>query len=379
MSSARLDRLERDLRAARTSYDRVTASADAWQQNQHRLAATRGRRNRWWLGTAAALVAVALVGGAATLSGRGPASGPPAGGGDDPFSTQYLLGEPVELERVTIDGEPTVHEAALSDMTGQGPNLCDRFVSASSEAGGCTTRESTADDPKVAFDWLSGTEGGGDIRGVLAGVDSRAAAVRIWMSNGNATAARLHPGGWDGTRLFALTVPASGPRPQRLVATGRDGNVLQAVDLPARFGDAGWLPARSACGDADATGVWPIPGSGGPQDVTVELGTSDALVTGDAGITPVCLDRLSSSAIAGWTGFGDLVVAVLAPESDLVRVVAGDRTLEERVVAPAQGSPWRVFVIRGLSPDVRAKAELVALDVQGNELDREFLSQAASP
>ncbi|MBA2768516.1 MAG: hypothetical protein H0U35_05190 [Sporichthyaceae bacterium] len=376
MSSARLDRLERDLRAARTSYDRVTASADAWQQNQRRLAATRGRRNRWWLGTAAALVAVALVGGAATLSGRGPASGPPAGGGDDPFSTQYLLGEPVELERVTIDGEPTVHEAALSDMTGQGPNLCDRFVSASSEAGGCTTRESTADDPKVAFDWLSGTEGGGDIRGVLAGVDSRAAAVRIWMSNGNATAARLHPGGWDGTRLFALTVPASGPRPQRLVATGRDGNVLQAVDLPARFGDQ-WLAPSSAC--AGNRVAERVPDGDVLPNAYIALGTSDARISIRAAAddtTNACLE-LRPTAVAGAYVAGSLAVIVLAPEVERVEITDGGTVLRELVPTRVTGSPWALVedIDKRRSPD----AEIVAYDRHGLELDREFMRQRPSP
>ncbi len=56
--------------------------------------------------------------------------------------------------------------------------------------------------------------------------------VQIWMDNGDMTLADLKPGTWEGTKLFALTVPADGPRPQRLVAySDASGTVLQAVDL----------------------------------------------------------------------------------------------------------------------------------------------------
>jgi len=383
MSQQIEDRLRSALRA---EAEGVRLSTDPWQENQRRVAAATSRRGLRVLGIAAALLVVAtLVGASALLGGGG--SGMPAGGSGDPFSSEALLGPPVEAETLTVDGEQTVHTIVLSDMTGKGPNLCEQYATmsadrgsgdSSSGSGGCTPRDEAADDPAVAFDWLMGTEGGGDIRGVTAGVDSRVATVRIWMDNGDMVLATLHPTGWDDTRMFALTTqPPDAPTAQRLVASGRDGNVLQAVDLAASFGDD-WLPARRFC-QGDEQGQWPFPGSGGPEDVAISFGRTDALVSGSAGITPACLERLSSTAIAGRTTFGEVVIAVLAPEVELVRVVDRDQLLQERVVAPAQGSPWKVVVVRGLAADVQARAELVALDAHGIELNREFLSQPSSP
>ena len=71
-----------------------------------------------------------------------------------------------------------------------------------------------------------------------------------------------------------LTVPADGPRPQRLVAySDALGTVLQDVDLVEQFGDE-WLPLRDDCGRTGATA--PVPGldatvSGEPGSVEVAL------------------------------------------------------------------------------------------------------------
>jgi len=378
------DRLRSALRA---EAEGLGLSPDPWQENQLRVAAAASGRSRRVLTVAAVALAVATLAGGVALLGGGGAGDAPASGTGDPFTTEYLLGAPVEAETLTIDGQQTVHTIALSDMTGNGPNLCDEYESVSaatgdeasgSSSGGCTTRDPAADDRDIAFDWLTGTEGSGDIRGVTAGVDSRVAKVQIWMANGDMVLATLHPTGWDDTRMFALTTqPPDAPTAQRLVAYGRDGNVLQAVDLGARFGDD-WLPARRFC-QGEGQGQWPFPGSGGPEDVAISFGHTDALVSGSAGITPACLERLGSTAIAGRTTFGEVVIAVLAPEVELVRVVDRDQLIQERVAAPALGSPWKVFVVRGLTADLQARAELVALDVHGIELDRQFLSQPSSP
>lgn len=386
--------IEERLRSAlRAEADGVRLSPDPWQQNQRRVAVAASGRGRRVLAVAAVFLAVTTVaGGVALLGGGGPGDSPASGTGDsmsDVFSTENLLGPPVEAEMLTVAGQQTSHTIALSDVTGGGPILCDQYEQvvaegadspdSSSGSGGCTPRDPAADDDEVAFDWLMGTEGSGNIRGVTAGVDSRVSTVRIWMDNGDMVLATLHPTGWDDTRMFALTTqPPDAPIAQRLVAYGRDGDVLQAVDLAARFGND-WLPKRSACrGDGSVEGVWPIPGSGGPDDVVVALGTTDSEVNA-ASVPPVCLSSLSPKAIAGLTGISDLKVAVLAPEVDLVRVVDRDRTLQESVVGPAQGSPWKVHIVRGLSDDVLARAELVALDVHGTELDRQFLSRPRSP
>jgi hypothetical protein len=235
-SPARIALVERDLRAAARAFDDVPVSSDAWQRNQLRLAANRGRRGRTLLAVAAALVLVVAVGALVLGGGNGGKRTLPGGsGGGDPFGDSVVLGPPVDVETVTIDGVETTHQAVLSDQTGKGPNLCDRYLSGTGANGGCSSREANADNPDVAFDWLTATTGGGDIRGVLAGVDSRVSQVRIWMSNGDQTLARLKPAGWEGTQIFGLTVPADGPRPQRLVAYGRPG-VLQTVDLASLGG-----------------------------------------------------------------------------------------------------------------------------------------------
>lgn len=375
-----LDRLRAALEARARE---VHVSGDAWQRNQRRLAADRSHRRRTLFGTAAVVLAVAAVLGAGGLLGADGSGGPPADGQDDasgdPFAGVYILGEPVDAETLTVDGQRTVHQIVLTDMTGQGPNLCDRYVAGTSSSGSCASRDPAADAEGVAFDWLSGTSGGGDLRGVLGGVDERVAEVRIWLDDGGFVMPELHRTGWEGQRMFARTTMAGDPIAQRLTAFARDGAVLQSVDLPARLGGGDWLPARSACTvDGGATGFWPVPESGGPDDVTVVLGTDDALVT-VAGAPPVCLDHLGTGPIAGVASIGDAKVAVLAPEVSLVRVVDGDRKLDLQMVAPARGTPWGVSVVRGLDADVLARAELMAMDKYGLELGRRALAPPAAP
>lgn len=373
------DRLEHDLRAAARDFDDVAASPAAWQDNQSRLAGRRARRTRTLLGAAAA-VAVLAVAGAMVVRSESP-SRVPASGSDDPFSLDYILGEPVVLEALTLGGESVVHEAVLSDMTGDGPRLCDRFVGDQTDAPVCTDRAQGADEPEVAIDWVTEVRARDDrlpgtARGVVGGVDRRVSFVDVWMNDGTRVRAQLEDGGWEGTRLFGLTGEVEVAVPQRLVAYGRDGNVMQSVDLVARFGH-GWLPERRLC-DGEESGSFPIEGADGPRDVAVSFGATDALVTGSAGGTPVCLDRIAATAIAGHTFFGPLVVAVLAPETELVRVQSGSRTVAEIKPFTAAGTPWRVVVLRGLSSADLSRAELVAYDLHGLELDRAYVAQPQS-
>lgn len=376
----RSDDLERELRAVlRARGDAVRTSPDAWQDNQRRLAADGVRRSRRVLGIAAAgLLVAALLGAGALLDGDG-SGGAPAGGTDDPFTTRYLLGEPVEAETLTIDGEPTVHEIALSDMTGAGPRLCDRYLATSSSSGGCTSREPSADKPGVAFDWLSGT-GGGDLRGVTAAVDGRVTRVSVWMDNGDMVLANLHPTGWEATKMFALTTTVGGPVAQRLVAYGPDRNVVQAVDLTSRFGER-WLTAKSACADDR------IAQSDSDGGALVELGTHDARLSTQPGsdtAVEACIDRLRPAALAGWHQAGTLVVAVLAPEVESVELtdpepnVFGLR-LGAAAATPVSGSLWRVAILRVENATELIDSELVAYDEAGLEIDREFVAQPSSP
>lgn len=378
-----LDQLERDLRAAGRRFE-VTVSPDAWQRHQRRLASSRERRRRGWLGVAAAAVLLMVAATVLATSGGGPDAGPPAGRGADPWDSGNLLGRPVTLETYRVDGVDYVHEAALSDGTGDGPELCDRTTAGDAgEAAGCTSRDTGADDPGVAIDWLMGTEGRGDLRGVTAAVDSRVLTVQIWMDNGDMTTAELKPTGWEDTKMFALTVPAEAPRPQRLVASGRDGNVLQAVDVPARFGDA-WLRARSACAGNPVVEL--VPDGDQLPNAHVTVGTQDALVTvrlATDDSARACIERLRADALAGWYPAGSLAVAVVAPEVAVVQVVAAgsgaDRLVEEVAPAPVPGTPWRVATLRGLTPGDAAVAQIIALDDSKAELDRQFLAQPPTP
>ncbi len=149
------DQLERDLRAALRSVVLVPVSADAWQQNQRRLAAAPtaacpscfGGRRRARGAARRRSVAIATGG----RDGGTPANddgSSDSSSSDEFFADENLLGPVVEVERLKVDGESAVHEAALSDTSGKGPSLCDRVVtvSQSSGSGGCTSREPSADD-----------------------------------------------------------------------------------------------------------------------------------------------------------------------------------------------------------------------------------------
>jgi hypothetical protein len=371
--------LEDRLRTAlRDLGDDVATAPDAWQENQRRVAAARSSRRGWLLTAAAAAVVLLLVLGISLLGGRGADSGPPASGGTDDFwDPGNVLGPPVVAETLTVDGEEVPHEIVLSDTTGEGPSLCDRIEASGSASGSCTNREPGADDEGVAFDWLSGSEGDGDVRGVLAGVDDRVSYVDVWMSDGERLQAQLHPTGWEATQMFALTVPADGPRPQRVVASGGDRNVLQTVDLPSRFGDT-WLPrTRSACAGT-ATASRPGTGEESVDGVRVDLGTSDALVTATDG-DPACLEPLRGSALAAWTRIGDHLVVVTWPETKQVRVMAGQSPPARQEPVSVKGSALRVAVFTALGERILQRAEVVALDPLNEELDRAFVNQPKSP
>lgn len=383
MSTREHTDLERELRAAARSFDQVPVAGDAWQQNHRRIAADRGRRGRTVLGAAAVVVLVALVGAAVLLGGgSGPNRGTPSEGGDDPFGDSVILGPPVEVESLQLDRVQTSHEAVLSDTTGKGPSLCDRYVGGTGSSGSCTSRDPGADDPGVAFDWLTGSEGSGDIRGVLAGVDDRVMKVQIWMSNGDMTLATLKPGGWEGTQLFGFTVPADGPRPQRLVAySDASGTVLQAVDLTSYFGDT-WLPADPDCGHrSDAPTVSYLGPNDSTERASVRLGYTLAwvqMMNNGLGLdSSTCLD-LKPSAIAGASATGAIAVVVVGPEVSDLRVRSFDKDAEVELLVPER-TLWRVAVARDLSANDLTRTEVIAYDGKGNEIGREYLNQPKSP
>jgi hypothetical protein len=360
-SPERIALVERDLRAAARAFDDVPVSADAWQQNQQRLAAGRGRHGRTLLAVSAGLVLLVAVGALVLGGGHGGKRTLPGGG--DPFGDSVVLGPPVDVETVTINGVETTHRAVLSDQTGKGPNLCDRYVAATKEVGSCSSRDPNADAPDVAFDWVTGTSGGGDLRGVLAGVDSRVMKVQIWMDNGDMTLADLKPGGWEDTKLFALTVPADGPRPQRLVAySDASGTVLQAVDLGDRFGDSWLRQPANLCSTpgGQISSVIPLQAVASANQAHVVVETSDGQ-THDA-CFPVRAE------IQGADAGPRTLVLVVAPEVADVHV--GDRdstTLAMDPPRPIPGSLWRVAAIT-LIRDIGPADSVTAFDQAGNKL-----------
>ena len=371
------DQLERDLRAALRSVDHAPVSGDAWQQNQRRLAASPSRlRLPLLLAAAAVVLVVLLVGGLLAVVTDGSDSGTPASGdgssdssssadssSDDVFADENLLGPIMEVERLTVGGEQAVHEAALSDTSGKGPSLCDRVVTVSSESGGCTSREPDADEPTVAIDWLTGSMGNGNRRGVLAGVDKRVMKVQVWMDNGDIVLADLKPTGWESSKLFGLTVPADGPRPQRLVAySDALGTVLQAVDLVEQFGDE-WLPLRDDCGRTGAAA--PVPGldatvSGEPGSVSLamELPGSSART--------VCLPM--TTAASGATAGPNDVILVVGPEVGGMELRT-ERHFEATYTSPVPvpGTIWSVVTVHE-SKGFEAADQLVLLDPKLNPL-----------
>lgn len=389
MSQQTEDRLRSALRA---EAEGLRLSSDRWQENQRRVFQARSGRNRKVLTVAAAGLAVATLLGATALLGgdadrqRGDT---PASDTGDPFTPEYLLGAPVEAETLTLDGRPTVHTIALSDMTGGGPRLCGRYAPAGTNGSGgadsissstCNAREPDADDDSVAVDWLVGNQGGGGIRGVTAAVDERVAKVRIWMDNGDMLLATLYPTGWDNTRMFALTTqPPDAPTAQRLVAYGRDGNVLQAVDLLTPFGTS-WLPQRSAC-DGDRVADL-VPNGDVLPNAYVALGTVDASISVRTAVDDggnACLERLTPDSLAGWYPGGlGLVATVVAPEVARVRLVVGEKVVDEVKASSVSGSPWRVAILKAADVDQLDRAELIALDTQSLELDRQPAGQLGS-
>ena len=365
-SPERTAQLERDLRAAARAFDDVPVPGDAWQQNQQRLAAGRGHRGRILLAVAAALVLVVAVG-ALVLGGGNGGNRTLPGAGGDPFGDSVVLGPPVDVETVTIDGVETTHQAVLSDQSGNGPRLCDRYVPATGVTSRCNNRDPNADDPDVAFDWLGATVGGGDIRGVLAGVDSRVSQVRIWMSNGDQTLARLKPAGWEGTQIFGLTVPAAGPRPQRLVAYGRPG-VLQTVDLASLLGP-GWLPPDTVCDRAPTTQLPEVRGMVAAGSINARI-----LLQSTPQARDVCLPlRLPAQGVRAELRS---VVLVIGPEVDSIDLVRGDTTITSSYRPPTAmpDTLWRVAVVTA-DRDLAATDVVLSRDDDGNVLRSVRVSQ----
>ncbi len=160
--------------------------------------------------------------------------------------------------------------------------------------------------------------------------------------------------GWEGTKLFGLTMQADGPRPQRLVAySDASGTVLQAVDLPvSRRKD--WLRAEPDCGDrADAPTLSHLLGpNGSTESATVRFGYQSAsvrVITDGGNIdSSHCVDVRLPGAVASSSVDGSVVVAIVAPEVDHVLIFDGDGEVAVVDVTPqaVTRTPWQVAIAR---------------------------------
>ena len=89
--------------------------------------------------------------------------------------------------------------------------------------------------------------------------------------------------------------------------------------------------------------------------------------------------ELGPGPLAGSTSFGsDVVVAIVAPEVESYRLEGGPVGLQANV-NPVTGTPWQVLVASVPEESTFGDAQLVLLDGTERELEREFLSQPASP
>jgi hypothetical protein len=350
--------------------DNVQVRGDAWQEHQRRFATSHPRRTPWLVVAAAAVVLVLGLVAATELLDHGSREGLPASGsGGDPWAMKNYLGEPVVAETLTMGGQPVRHELVLTDTSGKGPSLCDRYVGSSSGSGGCTSRDPAADTKGVAFDWLTGSQGGG-VHSVVGAVDDRVTKVLLWMSNGDVVPADLQPGGWEGTQVFALTVPDTGPTPQRVVAySDASGTVLQAVDLVKAL-KPGWLPAEPTCGKRrDAPSVTHLLGpNGATESATAQLGYTTAnirIVTNGGSLDASQCVVLGSGSLASASVAGSIAMVIVGPEIADVRVRTDDGAGVVTLLTPAR-TLWQIAVVRLPSLGSFESAEVAALDATGH-------------
>lgn len=372
--------LESRIRAAGATFTQPGVPDGAWQENQRRLlsapASRRGSARRLLLSVAASVIAVLLLALAITSGGGWLRSdaGPPASSGPDPFDPKYRVGRTVTLERLTLGGKPATHRAFFTRDGVKGLSLCDQYVQDGGTAGGCTSRDPSADEDSVAFDFLTGSSGGSGssdtLTGLMAGVDDRVDHVDVWTTDGSLVTPKLVRMS-DDVRAFSVTVTGSDSRPQRIVAYASDNRVLQAIELASKFGDA-WIPDARGCPDPHLTGgEWPTPGSGGLGDISVLWGTSAAIVSGTSGLPPTCVP-LDNSPIAGTVFIRkDTLVVLVAPEVVVVRLTNTSGTVSDRKVATSAGSPYGVAEFAELSPADTRAAGILAVDVTGQALDKE--------
>ena len=342
----RLERLEHDLRAARTAFDDVEVSPDAWQRNQELVSSATGADRRRTLVAVAAGVAALLVVGLGWLAtgGRDDAADVPGTGSDGPAGALPM----VKVAHVDL---PDGRLSAGVGRTADG-RVCSRLASERDGplAQGCAPGQPDAEDADVAIDYLH--VGGGEWANFAGFADPRTESLVAWAADGSRSVLPLVPVRETGLRAFGAI--ATGPEPtwpQRLVAyADADATqVLEAVDLADRYAGY-WLPStETGCAD-----VQRVPAAGFPGGVTVQASFVDALITysGTGGGTrEVC--RSMTEAPVAVVRTGDQLVLVMAPEVAAIRLDGAGRLGPPGPVEQVGTTMWRATVrgVQGLRPE----------------------------
>lgn len=345
MSHIDLDQLERDLRAARTAFDDVPVSPDAWQRNQELVTAASSKDRRTFTAVAAGVVVLLVIAaGWLALGGRDTASDMPGSDGSGSSGSSGELVDPVQVAKIDLPSGTVTLEVGLEPHPEKAdePSLCDRLTETSSDsssasgAGGCTSKVDRADLPEATVDYLTG--GTGDMWTTLTGaVDRRTAKLTMWQADGTATDLELHD--LVGSELRAFGVLNNGPaltRPVRLVAWADTAKrqVLESVDVVDRF-DMSWLPGeKKDCASVDRVPQVQFPADGGrPQVVArgsfVDVEVTYRLTNDEAQTVCLPMDRPAAAVRLS----DDWVAVALAPE------VAPTESVE-----PVGTTMWRVGV-----------------------------------
>jgi hypothetical protein len=375
LDATRIEKLERDLRDARSLYDEVDVVPDAWQRNQEMVAAAALGGRRRTLVAVAAGVAVLLVvmTGWLGLGGRDEAADAPGSGGSggaDSFSAE--LADPVQVAEVDTPSGSLVLEVGVDASAGRRdePFLCYRLARVGSTrlpgfgAGGCTSKVDEAERTAVTVDHLTG---GADGRwATLAGsVDVQAAAVTMWQADGTSSDLDLVAVPGTDLRAFGFVGNGSVPtRPVRLVAwaDSRKQRVLESVDVVERF-DRTWLPGEEpACGS-----VQRVPAATFAGGTTVQASFTAAEITYEGaggGTRTVC--RSMEDTLVAVVRTGDELVVVAAPEVADFRLVGAGRFGGPAEWQPVGRTVWRATVRQ--VQNVGADDELEFLDESGGVL-----------
>lgn len=393
--------------------DEIRVSGDAWQQNQRRIAADAGHRRTRMLQLMSAAAVVALLAGAvALLPTRGPAERHPAQPPPNSKPTSSVvppLGPGIVVDEKVIfkyraRASLMVSFQTVDDAGGSGPpSLCtglyeDRLYGSNEPtSNSCGGYQENWSAPSVAFDYVDASTLG-DLKGefqvsLLSGaVDGRVSVVTANYPDGRTERLTLHKLAGDGYakahlegyRVFGLIASGrSDPPPQRLVATAKDGSVLQAVDLTEDSDD--WLPKHSACTDDPdgdpAIAIYPERNAQFDVGTSVAIGTTDAQIhvfAGGSNDSVTCVPKFMPGPIAFGQQISEgktrpvrpRVVVIVGPEVSYVELQEDGQEVKRREPQAVDSTSWRIVVEDlGDIGDVVSEIVIVPYDGSGKELE----------